>query len=68
LGYYLPWGLGGSIILAVGNGLVSTFSPTTSVGKWVGYQIVMGVGRGIIVQIVSIPRGKTLGRELIDIL
>ncbi|USP77299.1 efflux pump protein [Curvularia clavata] len=51
LGYYLPWALGGSVILAVGNGLVSTFLPTTSIGQWVGYQIVMGVGRGVILQI-----------------
>ncbi|KAF1832996.1 efflux pump protein [Decorospora gaudefroyi] len=51
LGYYLPWAFGGSVILTIGNGLVSTFSSTTSVGKWVGYQIVMGVGRGVILQL-----------------
>jgi hypothetical protein len=52
LGYYLPWGTGGASILAVGNGLISMFNPMTSVQKWVGYQIVVGAGRGAGLQVV----------------
>jgi hypothetical protein len=39
--------------MAIGNGLVSTFSPTTSVAKWVVYQIIVGAGRGAGLQMVS---------------
>jgi hypothetical protein len=54
LGYYLPWAFGGSIVTTIGNGLMSTLSPTTSVGKWVGYQMIMGAGRGAAIQTVSL--------------
>ncbi|KAH8434236.1 uncharacterized protein LDX57_011874 [Aspergillus melleus] len=47
LGYYLPWSVASGVITAIGNGLVSTFSPSTSTGKWVGYQILLGAGRGL---------------------
>ncbi|KAL4766416.1 MDR family MFS transporter [Aspergillus foveolatus] len=46
LGYYLPFLLAGGAISAVGYGLLSTLSPTTSVAKWVGYQILYGVASG----------------------
>lgn len=53
-GYYLPWGLFSGAVTAVGNGLISTFSPTTDVGKYVGYQIIVGAGRGAGMQVVRI--------------
>ncbi|KAJ5085830.1 hypothetical protein N7532_010601 [Penicillium argentinense] len=46
LGYYLPWAVFCGVATAIGNGLISTLSPDTSTGKWVGYQILMGAGRG----------------------
>nr|XP_036580115.1 major facilitator superfamily transporter [Colletotrichum truncatum]KAF6787947.1 major facilitator superfamily transporter [Colletotrichum truncatum] len=46
LGYYLPWVTGGSSIAAIGYGLLSTLSPTTSTAKWIGYQLFYGVGSG----------------------
>ena len=30
----------------LGSGLLSTLTPTSSIGKWIGYQILAGVGRG----------------------
>ncbi|RAQ98940.1 sterol glucosyltransferase [Stemphylium lycopersici] len=53
-GYYLPWGLAGAIVITIGNGLVSTFTASTSTAKWIGYQIVLGAGRGIAMQIAII--------------
>jgi hypothetical protein len=53
MGYYLPWALTGGIITAVGNGLVSTFTASTSTAVWIGYQIVMGAGRGCGMQMVT---------------
>ncbi|KAJ5219112.1 uncharacterized protein N7498_001211 [Penicillium cinerascens] len=45
-GYYLPWAVFCGIATAIASGLVSTFTPFTPVGKWVGYQILLGAGRG----------------------
>lgn len=53
LGYYLPWGVFGAILNALGNGLLSTLSPTTSVPSWAGYESLVGFGRGAISQVVS---------------
>ncbi|KAG0650485.1 Efflux pump mlcE [Hyphodiscus hymeniophilus] len=51
-GYYLPYILIGSIMVAISTGLLSTLSPTTSTGKWIGYQIIGGAGRGLGMQVV----------------
>lgn len=53
LGYYLPFLLVGGAISAIGYGLLSTLSLTTSVGKWVWYQILYGVGSGCTAAAVS---------------
>ncbi|KAH8645828.1 efflux pump protein [Xylariales sp. PMI_506] len=50
IGYYLPWVVFADITTAIGAGLMSTLSATTSTGKWVGYQIIMGAGRGSAMQ------------------
>ncbi|KAI4916828.1 hypothetical protein J4E90_003331 [Alternaria incomplexa] len=54
MGYYLPWALVGGIITAIGNGLVSTFTASTSASVWIGYQILLGAGRGCGMQIAII--------------
>lgn len=54
IGYYLPLSIAGATLAAIGNGLISTFSTSTSTGKWIGYQIILGVGRGIGLQMVRI--------------
>ncbi|CAK7224690.1 hypothetical protein SCUCBS95973_005603 [Sporothrix curviconia] len=50
LGYYLPWAVCGTAICTVGTGLLTTLSPTTPAGHWIGYQIITGVGRGMVFQ------------------
>lgn len=57
VGYYLPIILISTSLMAVSNGLLSTLSPHTSTGKWIGYQILLGVSRSLGLQIVS-PRTK----------
>lgn len=46
IGYYIPvmWLM--SVCMSVGFGLLSTLSLTTSTGKWIGYQLLVGFGRG----------------------
>jgi hypothetical protein len=38
---------------SISNGLYSTFSPSTSMAKWVGYQVLNGAGRGVGMPMVS---------------
>ena len=45
-GYYLPWITSGTALTAAAYGLLSTLSPSTSVGRWIGYQILFGSGCG----------------------
>lgn len=40
-----------SILAAIGTGLIYTFDISTSAGKWIGYQIITGVGVGLGLQI-----------------
>lgn len=46
LGYYLPWVASGGAISAIGYGLLSLLSVDTPVSKWIGYQVLYGVGGG----------------------
>ncbi|KAF6806401.1 MFS multidrug transporter [Colletotrichum musicola] len=54
LGYYLPWAIFAAVITAVGCGLMSTWSVTTGTGKWIGYQILYGSGRGLGMQMAIV--------------
>jgi MFS family permease len=50
IGYYTPFALGGSMLASIGSGLMSTFVPSISAGKWIGYQVMTGSGRGMAIQ------------------
>ncbi|KAK5996966.1 putative efflux pump gsfJ [Cladobotryum mycophilum] len=50
-GYYQPWLLGGGAISAIGCGLLYLLEVDTSMGKWIGYQVVVGLGLGASFQI-----------------
>ncbi|KXH52168.1 efflux pump [Colletotrichum nymphaeae SA-01] len=49
-GYYLPWAVAGTAATIIASGLFTSLTPTTSVAQWVGYQIITGGGRGIVLQ------------------
>ncbi|KAI3534912.1 efflux pump [Colletotrichum filicis] len=51
-GYYLPWAVAGTAATIIASGLFTSLTPTTSVAQWVGYQIITGGGRGIVLQLV----------------
>jgi hypothetical protein len=38
------------MLTAIGSGLMTTFIPSTSTAKWIGYQIMTGTGRGMVMQ------------------
>ncbi|KAH8664115.1 putative MFS aflatoxin efflux pump [Xylariales sp. PMI_506] len=47
VGYYTPFMIVGTCILAVGSGLLTTLQTDTGEGKWLGYQILYGFGMGL---------------------
>lgn len=49
-GYYTPFMILGSVFMAVGYGLITTFDLDTSTGAWVGYQLLAGLGVGLALQ------------------
>lgn len=71
VGYYTPFSIASVVFGAVGTGLLSTLGPHTSVGAWIGYQILFGIGRGmgtqmpvIAIQARTPPRQAMLGVAL----
>ncbi|KAK9365634.1 major facilitator superfamily domain-containing protein [Lipomyces kononenkoae] len=46
IGYYTPFLICGVCLTAVGAGLLTTLDIGTAAGKWIGFQIVYGVGLG----------------------
>lgn len=46
VGYYTPFFILSSIIMPIGAGLMSTFTPDTGHAEWIGYQVIFGVGLG----------------------
>ncbi|KAF2421041.1 MFS multidrug transporter [Tothia fuscella] len=46
-GYYTPFMYAGATIMSIGAGLVTTFKTDTGHQKWIGYQILLGLGIGM---------------------
>jgi MFS transporter, DHA2 family, glioxin efflux transporter len=45
-GIFNPFMIAGPIIAAIGGGLLTTLAEDSSAGKWIGYQILVGIGVG----------------------
>lgn len=60
VGRYLPFALASAILASIGYGLCSTFSTHTTTGEWIGYQILIGVGRGVGFQMPIVAVQHTL--------
>ncbi|KAF1921865.1 major facilitator superfamily domain-containing protein [Ampelomyces quisqualis] len=50
IGYYTPFMILGSSLMAVGAGLVTTWNPDTKSNAWIGFQILLGFGVGCTMQ------------------
>lgn len=46
VGYPAPFMIAGSMMMAVGAGLLTTFTVSTGHPKWIGYQVLFGLGLG----------------------
>ena len=54
VGYFTPVMIVGAAILAVGTGLLSTLRVDTSLGQWLGYQVIAGTGAGLTLQVFDL--------------
>ncbi|KAI9367709.1 MFS general substrate transporter [Aspergillus egyptiacus] len=46
-GYYTPFMIASSILMAIGAGLLTTFDVDTGHSAWIGYQVLLGFGIGL---------------------
>ena len=67
LGYYTPFLILGVSLTAIGAGLLNTLQVDTSVGRWVGFQIVYGFGFGFCSQAPNMAAQTVLAREDVSI-
>lgn len=44
LGYYTPFMIASSVFMAIGIGLISTWKQDTNHSRWIGYQVIYGIG------------------------
>jgi MFS family permease len=59
-GYYMPYVYAYVILTSIGAGLITTFTPNTSIGKWIDYQILFGFGCGLAFQLPQIAAQTVL--------
>jgi len=45
-GYYTPFMIVSTVLMAVGSGLLTTLKVDSGAGMWIGYQIIFGLGAG----------------------
>ena len=50
VGYYTPFMILSSVLMAIGGGLLSTWQVDTGHAKWIGYQVIFGFGMGLAMQ------------------
>ncbi|KAM7212832.1 MFS multidrug transporter [Rhypophila decipiens] len=67
LGYTIPWVLFSSVVSSIGGGLLTMLHPDTSRAKWVGYLIVIGIGRGAAIQMPLLAVQSVLPQSQIPV-
>lgn len=63
IGYYTPLAIIGTCIMCAGAGLITTFQVDTGVGKWIGYQILYGLGLGLCFQVPNLAAQTCLPKK-----
>ena len=63
IGYYTPFMIASSVIMSIGAGLLTTWTPDTLHPKWIGYQVVLGFGMGMGMQQASLAVQAVLPRK-----
>ncbi|KAJ4377287.1 hypothetical protein N0V83_000111 [Neocucurbitaria cava] len=63
IGYYAPNMLLSPVLASIAAGLLSTLTPNASNGKWIGYQILYGLGLGVGAQSANLATQTVLPRS-----
>ncbi|EFX03240.1 major facilitator superfamily transporter aflatoxin efflux [Grosmannia clavigera kw1407] len=63
IGYYVPFAILGAVLSSIGGGLISTWTVDTPMSKWIGYQIVNGIGVGFVYQIPNLAIQAVLPKK-----
>ncbi|RJE27331.1 efflux pump [Aspergillus sclerotialis] len=61
--YYTPLAIVGTCIMSVGSGLLTTLEVNTGAGKWIGYQILYGLGLGLSFQVPNLAAQASLPKS-----
>ncbi|KAH8196242.1 hypothetical protein TruAng_009599 [Truncatella angustata] len=64
-GDYPHFTISGSILNAVGCGILGLLTPTTPTGQWIGFQIIFGAGRGLSMSIPFLAVQNSLSKQQI---
>jgi hypothetical protein len=67
VGYYVPAMLVSPVLCSVGAGLLSTLTPSSSRGKWIGYELLYGIGIGAGFQTSTLAAQTVLPRTDVSI-
>ncbi|KAF3928669.1 hypothetical protein AA313_de0210117 [Arthrobotrys entomopaga] len=62
-GYYVPFLIIGAVLMSIGAGLLTTLTPTSGANKWIGYQVLYGIGLGLGMQQSAIAAQTVLERK-----
>ena len=63
VGCYVPFMIANGVIVSIGAGLITTFTPFTGHSKWIGYQVIFGFGLGLGTQQASLAAQVVLTRK-----
>ncbi|GAB7344585.1 hypothetical protein MBLNU457_3081t1 [Dothideomycetes sp. NU457] len=63
IGYYTPFMIAGAVIMPIGCGLISTWTPNSGANQWIGYQVFAGIGMGMALQQPNIAAQTVLARK-----
>ncbi|OLN86224.1 putative HC-toxin efflux carrier TOXA 13 [Colletotrichum chlorophyti] len=63
VGYYTPFLIVGVCFMAIGSGLLYTLQVDSSSPKWIGYQIIYGLGGGLGIQAPNLAAQTTLPKQ-----
>lgn len=63
VGYYTPLAIVGTCLMCAGNGLLTTFEVDTGAGKWIGCQILYGLGLGLAFQVPNLATQVSLPKK-----
>lgn len=63
IGYYAPFMIANGVVMSIGAGLITTWTPDTLHPEWIGYQFMFGFGIGMGMQQASLAAQAVLSRK-----